>query len=173
MTTKRLSLRRTDVCADYRVTSIKDVNLDGSRVPQEAVMAVGPVNSSGFATSLVLVLAWDSYVNRWTSVYDTLHQPSWQSSSQLGKGPGLVDLAGAGPQVRVIHDQPHDRTDLVYWLNSVEGNTGYLIVGVVHFQGQIATQVYSFSQAFGHIFSMDQPSNAPIGAAVIGNKPRQ
>jgi len=26
MTTKRLSLRRTDVCADYRVTSIKDVN---------------------------------------------------------------------------------------------------------------------------------------------------
>lgn len=159
--------------ADYRVTSVKDVNLDGSRVPQEAVTAVGPVTSSGFATSLVLVLAWDSYVKRWTSVYDTLNQHSWQSSSQLGKGPGLVDLAGTGPQVRIIYNQSGGRADLLYWLNSIEGNTGYLIVGVVHFQSQIATQVYSFSQAFGHIFSMDQPSKEPIGAAVIGNKSHQ
>lgn len=161
------------VPADYRVTAVKDVNLDGSVVKQEAVTAVGPVNSSGFATSLVLVLAWDYYVKRWTSVYDTLHQPSWQTSSQLGKGPGLVNATNQGPRVEVIHDQPHGRADLLYWLNSIEGNTNYLIVGVVHFQNQIATQAYSFSQSSGHVFSMDRPSKAQTGAVVIGNKPHQ
>lgn len=159
--------------ANYRVTTVKKVNLDGSRVPQEAVTAVGPVNSSGFATSLVLLLAWDSYVKRWTSVYDTLDQPSWQTSSQLGKGPGLVDLTDQGPRVMAVRDQPHGRADLVYWLNSIEGNSGDLIVGVVHFKNQIATLVYSFSQYLGHPFSMDQPSKASIGVAVIGGKPHQ
>lgn len=159
--------------ANYRVTAVKDVNLDGSRVPQEAVTAVGPVNSSGFATSIVLVVAWDSYVKRWTSVYDTLNEPSWQTSSQFGKGPGLVNAEDAGPQVRVIRDQPHGQSDLLYWLNSIAGNTNYLIVGVVHFQHQIATQEYSFSQSYGHIYSMDQPSHATTGAEVIGAKPHQ
>jgi hypothetical protein len=159
--------------ANYRVTAVKKVNLDGSRVPQEAVTAVGPVNSSGFATSLVLVLAWDSYVERWTSVYDTLNQPSWQTSSQLGKGPGLINLVDSGRQVKVIHDQPHGQSDLLYWLNSIAGNTNFLIVGVVHFKDQIATQEYSFGQSYGHIESMDQPSHATIGASVIGDKPHQ
>lgn len=159
--------------ASYRVTTVKKVNLDGSRVPQEAVTAVGPVNSSGFATSLVLVLAWDSYVKRWTSVYDTLNQATWQMSSQLGKGPGLVGGNDAGPQVQAIHNQPDGRVDLMYWLNSIEGNSSDLIVDVVHFQKQIAIQTLSFTQAFGHIEQMDQPSKATIGAAVIGDKPHQ
>lgn len=159
--------------ADYRVTKVKDIDLDGSRVPQEAVTAVGPANSSGFATSLVLVLAWDSYVKRWTSVYDTLHEPSWQTSSQFGKGPGLLPAESDGPQITLIHDQPHGHADLLYWLNSISGNTGDLVVGVVHFQNQVATQAFSFSQSYGHVFSMDQPSNAPTGAVVIGNKPDQ
>jgi hypothetical protein len=159
--------------SDYRVTKVTDVKLDGSRVPQEAVAAVGPVNSSGFAPSLVLVLAWDSYVRRWTSVYDTLHEPSWQSSSQFGRGPGLVQLQSGGPQIKAIHDQPHGRTDLVYWLDSIAGNEGDLIVGVVHFKSQIATQVFSFNQSYGHVFSMDQPSKAAAGATVIGNEPHQ
>jgi hypothetical protein len=158
---------------NYRVTLVKKVNLDGSRVPQEAVTAVGPVNSTSFATSLVLVLAWDSYAKRWTSVYDTLDQSSWQTSSQFGRGPGLVDVEGTGPEIKAIHDQPHGRTDLVYWLDSVAGNEGDLIVGVVHFKSQIATQVFSFDQSYGHVFSMDQPSKATTGATVIGNEPHQ
>jgi hypothetical protein len=159
--------------ANYQVTAVKKVNLDGSRIPQEAVTAVGPVNSSGFATSLVLLLAWDSCVKRWTSAYDTLDQPSWQTSSQLGKGPGLVNLVDSGPQVKIIHDQPHGQSDLLYWLNSIAGNANYLIVGVVHFKDQIATQEFSFGQSYGHIESMDQPSHATVGAAVIGEKPDQ
>jgi len=159
--------------ADYRVTKVKDMDLDGSRVPEEVVTAIGPVSSSELAPSLVLVLAWDSYVKRWTSVYDTLHQPSWQTTTQIGKGPGLVGGNDAGPEVRAIYDQRDGRADLLYWLNSIEGNSSYLIVGVVHFQNQIATQTLSFSQAFGHIEQMDQPSKATIGAAVIGDKPHQ
>lgn len=159
--------------ANYRVTSVKRVNLDGSRVPQEAVIAVGPVTNSGFATSLVVVLAWDSYVKRWTSVYDTLNQPSWQTSSQFGRGPGLLNLEGAGPQVKVVHDQPDGHADLLYWLNSIAGNTNYLIVGIIHFQHQIATQEYSFNQSYGHVFTMDLPSHLPIGPAVIGSDPTQ
>lgn len=159
--------------SDYRVTKVTDLNLDGSRVPQEAVTAVGPVNSSGFATSLVLVLAWDLYVKRWTSVYDTLNQATWQMSSQLGRGPGLVGGNDAGPAVKAIHDQPNGRVDLLYWLNSIEGNSSDLVVDVVHFQKQVAIQTLSFTQAFGHIEQMDQPSKAAIGAAVIGDKPHQ
>jgi hypothetical protein len=158
---------------DYRVTKVKDMDLDGSRVPEEVVTAIGPVNSSELAPSLVLVLAWDSYVKRWTSVYDTLHQPSWQTTTQIGKGPGLVGGNDAGPEVRAIYDQRDGRADLLYWLNSIEGNSSYLIVGVVHFQNQIATQTLAFSQAFGHIEQMDQPSTATIGAAVVGDKPHQ
>jgi hypothetical protein len=106
-------------------------------------------------------------------VYDTINQPSWQTSSQFGKGPGLVNLTDQGPRVEVIHDQPQGRADLVYWLNSIEGNQGDLIVGALHFKNQIATQVFSFSQAFGHVSSMDQPSKATTGATVIANKPDQ
>jgi len=159
--------------ADYRVTLVKDMDLDGSRVPDEVVTAIGPVNSSYLAPSLVLILAWDSYVKRWTSVYDTLHQPSWQTSTQIGKGPGLVAGNDAGPQIRAIYDQRGGRADLLYWLNSVEGNSSDLIVGVVHFQKQIAIKTLSFSQAFGHIEQMDDPSKATIGAAVFGDKPHQ
>ena len=158
---------------DYRVTAVKDVNLDGSRIPQVAATAVGPVDSSGFATSLVLVLAWDSYVKRWTSVYNTLNEPSWQTSSQFGKGPGLLNATDEGPQIRVVHDQPRGRVDLLYWLDSIAGNTNYLIVGVVHVQHQIATPEFSFGQSYGHVFSMDQTSHASVGAAVIGASPHQ
>jgi len=159
--------------AGYRVTAVKDVNLDESAVKQEAITAVGPTNSSGFATSLVLVLAWDSYAKRWTSVYDTLHLASWQATSQFGKGPGLLNATDQGPRLEVIHNQPDGRADLLYWLNSIAGNTNYLIVGVVHFQNQIATQAYSFGQSFGHVSSMDQVSKAQPGALVFGNEPNQ
>jgi hypothetical protein len=162
--------------ATYRVTRTTSVDLDGSGTPQVAVTAVGSVQdggSSGFAPSTVLLLAWDSVANRWTEAFDASREQSYQASSQQGAGPGLVDLTGAGPQVAVVHDQPNGAADLLYSVNSVGGNSGNLIVGIVHFARDIATLTYSEDGDEGHVDSFDVPSSQPAGVTVAGSAPHQ
>jgi hypothetical protein len=160
---------------NFRVTSVLKVNLDGSGLPEEAITAVGPVSvQPGFATSTVLLIAWDELAKRWTVSFDALHQPSWQASSQLGKGPGLVNLTNQGPRIAVVHDQPHGKSDLLYWLNSIGGNTSVVMVGIVHFQDQIANLAYSYSGEDGHVFGFDvPPKNSSTVVKVIGKTPHQ
>jgi hypothetical protein len=162
--------------ATYRVTSTTSVDLDGSGTPQVVVTAVGSVQdggTSGFAPSTVLLLAWDRVASRWTEAFDASREQSYQASSQQGGGPGLVDLTGAGPQVAVAHDQPNGAADLVYWVNSVGGNSGNLIVGIVHFARDIATVTYSEDGDEGHVDSFDVPSSQPAGVTVAGSAPHQ
>lgn len=162
--------------ATYRVTSTTAVDLDGSGTPQVAVTAVGSVQdggSSGFAPSTVLLLTWDPVANRWTEAFDASREQSYQATSQQGGGPGLVDLTGAGPQVAVIRDQPNRGADLLYWLNSVGGNSGNLIVGIVHFARDIATLTYSENGDEGHVDSFDVPTTTLAGVAVTGSTPHQ
>jgi PDZ domain len=164
------------VPATYRVTSTTSVDLDDSGTPQVAVTAVGSVQdggSSGFAPSTVLLLAWDSVASRWTEAFDASREQSYQASSQQGAGPGLVDLTGAGPQVAVVHDQPKGAADLLYWVNSVGGNSGNLIVGIVHFARDIASLTYSENGDEGHVDSFDVPITASAGVTVTGSTPHQ
>lgn len=162
--------------ATYRVTSTTLVDLVGSGTPQVAVTAVGSVQdggSSGFAPSTVLLLAWDSLASRWTEAFDASREQSYQASSQQGAGPGLVDLTGTGPQVAVVHGQPNGAADLLYWVNSVGGNSGNLIVGIVHFARDIATVTYSEHSDEGHVDSFDVPGSQPAGVTVAGSAPHQ
>jgi hypothetical protein len=162
--------------ATYRVTSTTSVDLDGTGTPEVAITALGSVEdggSSGLAPSTVLLLAWDAVANRWTEAFDASREQSYQASSQQGSGPGLVDLTAAGPQVAVIHDQPGGGADLLYWVNSVGGNSGNLIVGIVHFARDIATLTYSEHGDEGHVDSFDVLSSTPAGVTVTGSSPHQ
>ncbi|MGH3733753.1 MAG: hypothetical protein ACRDVC_10365 [Acidimicrobiales bacterium] len=161
--------------ANYRVTSVLRVDLDGSGLPEEAIAAVGPVSvKPGLATSTVLLLAWDSVTQRWTAPYDALHQASWQQHSQLGSGPGLVSLSGRGPHLAVIHDQSNGRSDLLYWLDSVSGNTATTVVGIVHYQSHRANLVYSHRDNDGHVSRFDlHPASAAGVVRVIDTAPDQ
>jgi len=162
------------LASDFRVTAAKHVNLDGSATPQVAVTAVGTVQeSSGFAPSTVIVLAWDPIAKRWTAVFDASKQPSFQSSTQTGSGPGLVNLTNVGPQVSLIRDQPGGGADLLYWLDSIAGNGGSLLVGIVHYSHQIATLTYNYSGDEGHVINFDVPPQTTSGASVIGLAPHQ
>jgi hypothetical protein len=160
--------------SDFRVTATKRVDLDGSATPQVAVTAVGTVQqSTGFAPSTVILLAWDPIAKRWTAVFDASRQPSFQTSTQTGSGTGLVNLTNVGPQVSVIKDQPDGRADLLYWLDSIAGNGGSLLVGIVHYSHQIATLSYNYSGDEGHVIDFDVPSQTPSGASVMGLAPHQ
>jgi hypothetical protein len=162
--------------ATYRVTSTTAVDLDGSGTPQVVITAVGSVQdggTSGFAPSTVLLLAWDPVAGRWTEAFDASKEPSYQASSQQGGGPGLVDLTGVGPRVAVVHDQPGGASDLVYWVDSVGGNSGDLIVGIVHFAHQIATLVFNENGDEGHVQSFDKPPTAQAGVTIVGASPHQ
>jgi hypothetical protein len=160
----------------YRVTSTTSVDLDGSGTPQVVVTAVGSVQdggSSGLAPSTVLLLAWDQVASRWTEAFDASREQSYQANSQQGAGPGLVDLGAAGPQVAAVHDQPNGGADLLYWVDSVGGNSGNLIVGIVHFAGDIATLTYNEGGDEGHVSSFDVPTSTSAGVTVIGSSPHQ
>ncbi len=162
--------------ATYRVTSTTPVDLDGSPTPQVVLTAVGTVQdggSSGLAPSTVLLLTFDSFANRWTEAFDASQEPSYQSNSQQGGGPGLGNLTSPGPQVALIHDQPDGGADLLYWVDSVGGNSGRLIVGIVHFASGVATLVYSEDGDEGHVGSFDVPTNIPAGVGVAGTGPNQ
>ena len=162
--------------ATYRVTSTTPVDLDGSDTPQVVVTAIGTVQdggSSGLAPTTVLLLTFDPLANRWTEAFDASQEQSYQANSQQGAGPGLVDPTGSGPQVALIHDQPADGADLLYWVNSVGGNSGKLIVGIVHFATGAATLVYSEDGDEAHVGSFDVPTSTPGGVGVAGTGPNQ
>ena len=162
--------------ATYRVTSTTPVDLDGSDTPQVVVTAVGTVEdggSSGLAPSTVLLLTFDPLADRWTEAFDASQEQSYQANSQQGAGPGLVDPTSPGPQVALIHDQPDGGADLLYWVNSVGGNSGKLIAGIVHFASGVATLTYSEDGDEGHVGSFDVPTSTPPGVSITGTGPNQ
>ena len=157
--------------ATYRVTSTTPVDLDGSDTPQVVVTAIGTVQdggSSGLAPSTVLLLTFDPLANLWTEAFDASQEQSYQANSQQGAGPGLVGPTSAGPQIALIHDQPAGGADLLYWVDSVGGNSGKLIVGIVHFAGGVATLVYSEDGDEGHVGSFDVTTSTPPAVSVTG-----
>ena len=164
------------LAADYRATGTLQVDLDGSGTPQVVVTAVGSVQdggASGFAPSTVLLLVWDPIALRWTEAFDASKEQAYQTSSQQGAGPGLVDLNDVGPQVAVIHDQPGGGADLLYWVNSIGGNSGALLIGIVHYVHQIATLTYSDNGDEAHVGTFDVPTTASPGVAIVGSAPNQ
>ena len=162
--------------ATYRVTSTTPVDLDGSDTPQVVVTAIGTIQdggSSGLAPTTVLLLTFDPLANRWTEAFDASQEPSYQANSQQGAGPGVVSPTGSGPQIALVHDQPAGGADLLYWVNSVGGNSGKLIVGIVHFASGVATLTYSEDGDEGHVGSFDVPTSTPAAVSVTGTGPNQ
>jgi hypothetical protein len=140
------------------------------------VTAIGTIQdggSSGLAPTTVLLLTFDPLANRWTEAFDASQEQSYQANSQQGAGPGLVSPTGSGPQVGLVHDQPAGGADLLYWVNSVGGNSGKLIVGIVHFASGVATLTYNEDGDEGHVGSFDVPTSTPAGVSVTGTGPNQ
>jgi hypothetical protein len=145
------------------------VNLDGSATPQVEVTAVGTPLTTGFARSTVLLLAWDSIAQRWSAVFDAAKQVSYRVTLRHdGSGPGLLDRSENGPRVTLVHDQPNRGADLVYWLNSVQGDSSVLIVGVVHYENKVANLVWSFRAA-----EDGGPLTRTAGVAITGRANQQ
>ena len=157
----------------YRATTMQQVDLDGSAVPQVVVTAVGPPAEAAdgfpdFDTSTVVLLVWDPAAKQWRETFDAAKQPSYQTQGMAGPvGPGLVELRGEGPSVAVVHDQPGGRADLAYWDMSVHGNSGLLLLGVVHLQHQAAHLVWHYGQDLAHT------QLATPNPRVIGTSPHQ
>src|SRR6185437_6517336 len=59
------------------------------------------------------------------------------------------------------------------WVDSVGGNSGRLIVGIVHFASGVATLVYSEDGDEGHVGSFDVPTGSPPTVSVAGTGPNQ
>lgn len=156
-----------------RATMVRQVDLDGSAVPQVVVTAVGPLAKAAhgfpsFHTSTVMLLVWDPGAKRWAEAFDAARQPSYQASGMAGPvGPGLVELGGTGPAVAVMHDQLGDKADLVYWDMSIGGNSGRLLMGIVHLQRQTAHLVWDYGQDLAHT------QLATPNPRVIGESPHQ
>jgi hypothetical protein len=140
------------------------------------VTAVGSVpdgGSSGLAPSTILLLAWNPVTQHWIVAFDASKDPSYQSNTQQGEGPGLVDdPGGQGPQVAVVHDQPQS-SDLLYWLDSVGGNSGALHIGVVRYMHGLANLVYANTFDEGHIGPSDGLPTTQSGVSVIATAPHQ
>ena len=58
-------------------------------------------------------------------------------------------------------------------MDSIGGNSGKLIVGIVHFATGIATLVYSEDGDEGHVDSFDVPNSTPAGVSISGSAPQQ
>ena len=161
--------------AGYRVTAVVKVNLDGAAVDEEAITAVGTAPPQGLVPTTVVLIAWDSYALRWTSVFDAAQQSSYQTESQMGqKGPGLIAPEQPGPQVAVIHDLPGNSASLVYWVQAIGGNTSSWVIGIVNFKDQTAGLDWYGSQNLAHIFAYGVKPKVPFPAPrVIGRAPHQ
>jgi hypothetical protein len=156
------------------VTSQVRVELDGATTPEEAVTAVGPVSKiTGYSPTTVLLLSWSANQGRWVAVFNAMKQPSYQTTPQNGpSGPGLV-TAGGRAHVATVRDQFSGHGDLVYWVNSLRGNAGDLLVGIVHFDHDIASLNYTFQGNYGHPFSFDETSTVKTGVSIVGTSHRQ
>lgn len=138
-----------------------------------AVGSVQDGGSSGLAPSTILLLAWDPVTQHWMLAFDASKDPSYQSNTQQGQGPGLVDdPSGQGPQVAVVRDQPQG-SDLLYWLDSIGGNSGALHVGVVRYVHQIANLVYANTFDEGHLGASDVLPSTQSGVSVVATAPHQ
>lgn len=140
--------------ANYRVTGVSKVDLDGASTDEEAITAVGTLGSDGVVPTTVVLIAWDRFVQRWTAVFNAAQQASYQTGLQTGqKGPGLILPTGAGPTVALMRDLPGKTASLVYWVQAVGGNTTVWLIGIVNFQNQMADLAWTGEAYLYHIYS--------------------
>ena len=161
--------------ANYRVTSVERMDLDGNGANEEAITAVGVPAPLGYVPTTVVLIAWDPFAKRWTKVFDAAQQTSYQTGTQEGqRGPGLISPDGTPPKVAVMRDLPGGSASLVYWVPAVAGNTTTWLIGIVNFKNQIANLAWSTGQNVAHIESYGVRTRQPYAApAVIGRSPHQ
>ena len=142
--------------AHYRVTDVKDVDLDGASVDEVAVTAVGTVVAQGVVPTTVffILLAWDMHASKWMAVFNVARLSSYQTETQEGqKGPGLILSTGLGPKLAVIRDLSGRGASLAYWVPAIGGNTKVWLIGIVNFRNQVADLAWSDDLNIAHIVS--------------------
>ena len=144
------------------------------RYAAAGVTAVGSVQdggASGFAPSTVLLLVWDPIVLN-AGQRRSMRRRNRRTRLRLTRcrsRPGRPQRCH--PQVAVVHDQPGGGADLLYGVNSIGGNSGQLLIGIVHYVHQIATLTYSDHGDEAHVGTFDVPTTASPGFAIVGAVP--
>jgi membrane-associated protease RseP (regulator of RpoE activity) len=130
--------------ANWRVVQTQRIDLDG-RAPEETVVtAVGTPNDIGVPRTLV-VLAWDSAAQRWTTVFDAGKQPG------IDDAHSLLEPRFAVSDVRVTPIKPTAgrRTDLLFSALETAGGHGWAVAGIIHYADQVATLELSINHDSG------------------------
>jgi len=119
--------------------------------------------SSGLTSRDLVILSWDQYAKRWVNVFD-----GSKAQSPQAVGPASPDNAML-PSTGSVSDLGYStivstrgRTDLAFWASVNFGANGGVVVGIVHYDGQVASLAYS----------ADLP-DAPGAPSVTGSAPHQ
>lgn len=145
--------------SDYLVTKESSIRLTQSGPPLTVVTDQEELNNSDGAPEDLLLLSWDRFAHRWLKVFDGADAPTPDPvfSAFLPQGIGNQSANINGLAYRTIAAAPR-RRDLVFWAFDSPGANGELDVGIIHWNGQTASVVYSTSLLDGSV--------APIVAGV-------
>ena len=148
--------------SDYVVIKERSVRLSQSGPPltvvtdEEEVLNnsyVDPQDSYVYPHDLLL-LSWDQYAHRWVKVFDGAQAPTpdpdFSTFLPQGNGNDSDSANISGLTFRTIAPTP-GRTDLAFWAFESPGANSELDVGIIHYNGQTASLVYSTSLLDGSV----------------------
>lgn len=132
------------VPANYVVTKEAAVTLDPHTPPLVVVTdAETQGGSGGLLSADLLLLAWDGYVHRWVTVFDGSKAPGSNASEPLSDN-ALLPTAASVTNIKFETITPMPgRTDLAFSAQESFGANSQLAAGIVHYDGQTASVVYS------------------------------
>ena len=115
--------------------------------PPQFVIAYqgGQPTSQGYPSRDLIILSWDHFAKRWVVVWDGAKTRSPQSSSSTG---GLAQNAVLPSSANIFKlsyapiTSGKGETDLEFWASYNFGANGNVEVGIVHYNGQVATMAY-------------------------------
>jgi len=134
----------------------QDVDLDGTSPTLVDVTSASRPNVKGGSAQRLLVLAWDAHVKRWRVVFDSA-TATWPSSVSLLDSPdGLPEqnaptYSSSHPfdgiseiHVDPLRDVKGSGDDLVFWGTSIAASGTPTEIGIVHYNGRVATLAWTY-----------------------------
>ena len=123
--------------------------------PAQFVVAYqgGQPTSGGYPSRDLIILSWDHFAKRWVVVWDGAKTQSPQSNSStdgLARNAVLPSSANVFKLSYAPITSGKGETDLEFWASYNFGANGNIEVGIVHYNGQVASMAYFNSFAPGH-----------------------